>query len=931
MSKKQDIDIFERLKKRPSFDKKARYTPDIFFLLNFDEFGAYLQVIDSKQNEIDVDYKYYSGHIRDVLKSIEHIKDKNSLRVDWDKPSGRCYLSEYEHLIWQLKKCSNFVYSNFTPIHFQPNKASITIEISGDEQLKSNVILIDNGQKYKTLSFLNENHVFVNGQIFEIEPIGENYSFINHFKTELLPINIEKFLTLLYSYFDNVYIDYMGYKQVIGTSCQTQPTLIIEKIDTYNSLYLRVSTSINGAEPDLLDHYEISRIVSLNEIEKKIVVSEIIKEDVSISWHNINKRLNQIKKPMKEEILNDFIVEENLFIIEENLAHKFIRLELPELLMSYSIFGTEKLKSYKIRAVTPKLNLSLNHGIDFLQGDASLEIDGEIIPLFEALRQYNKTSYIQLSDGTQAIVNQAYINKLERIFKKRKDNVSISFFDLPIVEELIEEKIANETFKASREIFLGFNTLQDKKVSIPKLNATLRTYQVMAYKWLKYLHKHSLGGCLADDMGLGKTLEAITLLSDIYPKNSIPSLIIMPKSLLFNWESEIKRFNPNLSCYIFYGNNRNFDETRKSNIILTTYGTARNDIKILKEETFHYIILDESQNIKNINSQASKAVMLLKSKHRLALSGTPIENNLGELYSLFRFLNPAMFGTINDFNEYYAIPIQKHNNRDIVKELKKKIYPFILRRLKKDVLPDLPDKIEQILWIEMSLPQKRLYESRRQFYYQAVKEQIGRHGLNKSQFFVLQALTELRQIASIPESKSENQIYSPKREVLMENISDAVANQHKVLVYANFINAIDLISQDMEKMGIEHLVMTGATHDRKALVERFQNDPKIQVFILTLKTGGIGLNLTAADTIFIYDPWWNKAAEIQATDRAHRIGQDRTVFSYRLITRSSIEEKIMTLQEKKSALFDDIISVDSASLKTFSETDVEFILGEGNV
>jgi SNF2 family DNA or RNA helicase len=309
------------------------------------------------------------------------------------------------------------------------------------------------------------------------------------------------------------------------------------------------------------------------------------------------------------------------------------------------------------------------------------------------------------------------------------------------------------------------------------------------------------------------------------------------------------------------------------------------------------------------------------------LSGTPVENNLSELYSLFRFLNPSMFGSIDDFNQYYALPIQRENDKEAMNELKRKIYPFILRRLKKDVLKELPDKIEQILYVDMSDEQKAFYEHRRQFYYETVRAQIAHKGIKQSQFYILQALSELRQIASIPESKTNDQIVSPKREILIESIMDAVANNHKILVFANFLNAIDCIAEDLEKEGLDYLIMTGATKDRKTLVDKFQNDDAYKVFLMTLKTGGLGLNLTAADYIFIFDPWWNQAAENQAIDRAHRIGQDKTVFSYKLITRATIEEKILQLQKIKSELFDNLISTDDASIKSLDEKDVEFVLG----
>ncbi|MEK7434067.1 MAG: DEAD/DEAH box helicase, partial [Cyanobacteriota bacterium] len=474
----------------------------------------------------------------------------------------------------------------------------------------------------------------------------------------------------------------------------------------------------------------------------------------------------------------------------------------------------------------------------------------------------------------------------------------------------------------------GFNTIHENKIKIPKIKTELRAYQEQGFKWLDYLHKHNLGGCLADDMGLGKTVQTIVLLSYFYPKEKQTSIIVMPKSLLYNWEKEIAKFNSKLSYYIYYSDNRDLEEGMKSNIIITTYAILRNDIEKFQQKEFYYAILDESQNIKNVNSHTSKAVMLLKAKNKLALSGTPIENNLTELYALFRFLNPPMFGSLDDFNNNYTLPIQKDNNKDAINELRKKIYPFVLRRLKRDVLKELPDKIEQILYVEMNQEQKNLYEQRRAFYHQNLKKQIKEDGINKSQFLILQALSELRQIASIPESKTDEKIISSKRELLLEYVNDVISTGHKVLIFTNYISAIEYISQDLEKEGIEHLVMTGATKDRQELVDKFQNSSKYKAFVMTLKTGGVGLNLTKADYVFIYDPWWNKSVENQAIDRTHRIGQDKTVFSYKIITKGTIEEKILELQKFKTDLFSKVIDSDDASIKSLSEDDLEFILGD---
>ncbi|MDQ6843207.1 MAG: DEAD/DEAH box helicase, partial [Bacteroidota bacterium] len=302
--------------------------------------------------------------------------------------------------------------------------------------------------------------------------------------------------------------------------------------------------------------------------------------------------------------------------------------------------------------------------------------------------------------------------------------------------------------------------------------------------------------------------------------------------------------------------------------------------------------------------------------------------NLSELYALFRFLNPAMFGSADSFNQNYLNPIQKHDDKNAVQELKRKIYPFILRRLKKDVLKELPDKIEQTLYVEMSDTQARYYEQRRLFYKESIEQQVAMKGIQQAQFFIFQAMNELRQIASVPESQTENRIHSPKLEILIEQLEDAIANKHKILVFANYLLAVELIGEELDKRGIDFVTMTGSTRNRQELVERFQNDADCKVFILTLKTGGTGLNLTAADMVFIFDPWWNKAAENQAIDRTHRIGQDKKVMSYKLITMNTIEEKILKLQEVKSALFENIISADSSSLKALSEDDIKFILGK---
>lgn len=919
-------DLFELLKRKKSILTKKPTLTTVFFCLNLDEVGAYLRVVDDQGNPLDARYEYYSGVTRDILKSLDAIQEKNSFRIDWEKPADRIYLAEHEYLLWQLQHCEQFVDAQFQPIRFAEGEARVSIALTPQENvLRSVIVLAHQGVKIAPIQLLTENFAFADHIIYRIQPLGENFQELSLFENKVLPLNLEKYLSLLYTFFENITVNYQNYKQVEGPPKHTQPALIFEKVDVDHSLYLRVSTTLPGFDADFFDDYEIAKVVTLNDLEKTLMVSDVLHEEIYSCFQEIEKLLRKHKRTLEQR--NDYHIEDNLFMIEEELAKEFIYKELTNLITRFAVFGAEKLKSYKVRAVTPTLHLNLSHGIDFLEGEATLDIEGQTISLFEALNHFRKHAYIPLNDGTHAIINKQYIEKLTRIFKKQKDNVKISFFDLPIIEELIGENMAQNTFPQSREIFLGFNTLQEADIEYPALNAELRNYQKQGYKWLHYLHQHGLGGCLADDMGLGKTLQAIAMLATVYPQQEKSSLIIMPRTLLFNWANEIEKFRPDLTYYLYHGPTRNIEEAQKHQLILTTYATARNDIEIFKDEEFYYIILDESQNIKNLDSQISKAAMILKAEHRLALSGTPVENNLGELYALFRFLNPAMFGSGEDFNAQYALPIQRDGDKDSLHELKKKIYPFILRRLKQDVLQDLPDKIEQTLFVEMSTEQQTFYEQRRHFYYNTVKEQIKEAGINRSQFFILQALTELRQIASIPESKSDNLIVSPKREVLQEQILDVIAGGHKVLIFANYLHVLDCVSEDLDQAGIEYLMMTGATRDRETLVQKFQNDDQYKVFLMTLKTGGIGLNLTAADYVFIFDPWWNKSAENQAIDRTHRIGQDKTVFSYKLITKGTIEEKILKLQTLKAELFESLITSDGASLKSLNEEDLEFVLG----
>ena len=908
--------------------KLKQLNDEVFFLLSFDENNdAFVNVVDSKNKEIEFDYRFYSGATREVLKILKNIEDENLFSISWDDQSNNhLYIKNFEFIVPLLIKSGNCIDHDKNEISFVEglHNISLLLENETDKLIKSQLYITLDDKKISSFKFLSESYIILDNRIIKINPIGENFKDIFIFNAKFPRINLEQSLSILLSHFANIEIIYNNFDIILQEPKDLLPTIIIEDIDEEKSLYLQILHTIPDFETSFFQEFDINTIAIVDDRSEKIIMRNLHFESILPMLNNIDKILNKLQRKLK--LKNGYEIEENSIIVHHQMAGDFITTQLASLLTKFRIIGAEKLKSFKIHVNKPKLNLQLSSGIDFLEGTADLDFDGEIVSIHDALALYKKHSYIPLSDGTNALINHDYIMKLQRIFKSKKDNVKISFFDLPIVEDLLEEKIAGEAFKKSKKIFSGFNKIQTKKYPTPKISGKLRNYQKYGYKWMKYLQENKLGGCLADDMGLGKTIQTISLMNNIYPKEIKSSLIVMPRSLLYNWGKEIEKFASNLTYTIYHGQLRNIEEALQSQLILTTYAIVRNDIEILKDINFHYIVLDESQNIKNINAKTTKAVFLLNGTHRLGLSGTPIENNLRELYSLFRFLNPAMFGSLRDFDTHYTSPIQKDNDKEATLELQKKVYPFILRRLKNDVAKELPKKSEQILYVQMSDEQLKLYETRRKFYYSFVHDQIETGGIKKSQFFILQALSELRQIASSPELKSNNLIKSPKLDLLIDSIVEAATNHHKMLVFSNYIGSLELIAEKLNEVGIDFQMMTGATRNRQELVDNFQNNKKMKVFLMTLKTGGIGLNLTAADYVFIYDPWWNIAAENQAIDRTHRIGQTKRVFSYKLIAKDSIEEKILLLQNKKKELFDNIISSDSASVKFLDEDDIEFLL-----
>ncbi|MHB9306026.1 DEAD/DEAH box helicase [Fusobacterium polymorphum] len=893
-----------------------------FYMLVEGEDTLYLALYDSEKNLIS---GYSNLNQNDINNYIENLENEKEFFISWEEEKSSYYLKLDERSISYLLGQNNFVNADFEIIEKKEVK-NIALFIRDNKEIEDRLdIYIEINDNLLTKNNIVGNYIYSQGTFYKVD-IEEDTEFpLSDLFQKIDKYELESYATLILKNYKNIDLKYEDYETVVSEERNAIPQIIIEKISFDNSLYIKINSIISTMDYEFFTKNKIETVLIVNELEKKLEISKINLENLSSDMFEIVKVLTKLQKSIGLKS-SYYIDNENFIILNEELAKEFVKKELLQLTGRYSIIGTDRLRKYNIKAVRPKLSGRFSYNLDYFEGEVEVEIEGEKFSIQQLLNNYKKDEYIVLSDGTNALINREYIEKLQRVFKEEDGNkIKVSFFDMPIVQDMIDEKAFENDFMGSKDFFEGINELPKEEVEYPKLNATLRDYQKYGYKWLKYLTDNNLGACLADDMGLGKTLQAIALLSNLHEEKKKKSMVIMPKSLIYNWENEIKKFAPKLKVGVYYGINRDFSSLKKVDVILTTYGTIRNDIENLLEQKFDLLVLDESQNIKNINSQTTKAVLLLNAKKRIALSGTPIENNLLELYSLFRFLNPEMFGSVQRFTNSYILPIQKYSDTSTIEELKKKIYPFLLRRVKKEVLEDLPDKIEKLVYVDMNDEHRRFYEERRRYYYSLLQKNTSSQG-NFDKFFVLQAINELRHIVSSPELETKK-IISSKKEVLIENVIEAIENNHKVLVFVNYLSSIESICDSLKENKIKYLKMTGQTKDRQNLVDKFQSDSRYKVFVMTLKTGGVGLNLVSADTIFIYDPWWNTTVENQAIDRAYRLGQDKTVFAYKMIMRNTIEEKILKLQEIKNKLLDDLISEDNLSTKNLSKNDIEFILG----
>jgi len=594
------------------------------------------------------------------------------------------------------------------------------------------------------------------------------------------------------------------------------------------------------------------------------------------------------------------------------------------------IYGFSQLKNNNYNSNKASVTVGLSSGLDWFETSVKVSFGNQEVDLKQLQKALkNHAKFVTLNDGTMGMLPEEWIEKFSKYFRAgevNKNTIRTPKINFSEIDDLFDaDEIDADIHEEISQYKNRFESFQEiKNTEVPStLNAELRDYQKQGLNWLNFLDDFQFGGCLADDMGLGKTIQIIAfILSQREKRDFNTNLIVVPTSLIFNWVREMEKFAPSIRFKVVYGNDRikNTKDFDNYEVILTSYGTLLSDIYYLKDYRFNYAFLDESQAIKNPSSQRYKSVRLLQSRNKIVLTGTPVENNTFDLYGQFSFACPGLLGNMTYFKEVYAIPIDKFKDTGRARELQKKINPFLLRRTKKQVATELPEKTEMVIYCEMGDEQRRVYDAYKDEFRAFLLASKNKRK-NMDTMYILAGLTKLRQICNSPALLNEESFYgndSAKLDVLLEEIKSK-APYHKMIVFSQFVGMLELIKERLEAEEISFEYLTGKTKNREERVENFQTNESVRVFLISLKAGGTGLNLTEADYVYLVDPWWNPSVENQAIDRCYRIGQKKNVVAVRLISPNTIEDKIIQLQDAKKDLVNDIVKTDDSILKNISK------------
>ncbi|MBC7381664.1 MAG: DEAD/DEAH box helicase [Bacteroidia bacterium] len=784
-----------------------------------------------------------------------------------------------------------------------------------------------------------------------------------------------KMLQLVFDYFirisDTLYlIDNIDFIKVISFFKKHNDTIIIHpsKFDDFQRdilsklenrvqitySYMRPATQQQIEEGDL--DQQVQKIIYLSASGNYILITPVIKYtsvEVPVlsrkQIYNSDKHGNVFTLQRNEELEIDFTAHilkqhphfQDQLQNESFYLHKQRFLDEDWFLNAFEewrekdiiILGFNELAKNNINPYKAKVTVHVSSGINWFNTSLQVQFGRQKVMLKHLHKSIrDKSRFVQLDDGTLGVLPKEWIEKFNNYFKTGvvfEEQLRTPTINYSAIEKYYDNEALSKEAKASikkyRSALSTFERIENTEVS-QAFRGVLRPYQKQGLNWLNFLDEFNFGGCLADDMGLGKTIQIIAfILSQREKHKHNVNLIVVPTSLIFNWQEEVARFAPSIKIHTLHGTNRVKFTNAFNNyeIVLTTYGMLLSDINFLKDYHFNYIFLDESQAIKNPESQRYKAVRMLQSKNKIVLTGTPFENNTMDIYGQMSFACPGLLGSKQYFNEQYAIPIDQFKDSKNAIELQQKIHPFLLRRTKQQVATELPAKTEMIIYCEMNPKQRKIYDT----YEQEVRSYIAAthdEELPKSSMYVLKSLTKLRQLCNSPALVSEVD-YAGETAAKIEVIVEAVENksaEHKILIFSQFVTMLDLIKNELDAKNINYEYLTGNTKNRSAKVKSFQNNESVRVFLVSLKAGGTGLNLTEADYVYLVDPWWNPAAENQAIDRCYRIGQKKNVVAVRLICPHTIEERIMQMQKLKRELEGELIKTDTAILKSLNKKDL---------
>lgn len=676
--------------------------------------------------------------------------------------------------------------------------------------------------------------------------------------------------------------------------------------------------------------------------EKNSPVSVVIdKQDDQYTFRRIVRNMQKEKKVMSWLRSNAIDLKKSQAVLPKPVAFEWITRNKQELRKAGIVLQQRHSDDKKYFLGESSIDIDIQENIDWFDIYAKVKFGSYEIP-FQKIRSLilNKQREFPLPNGEIAVIPEVWFTEYSELFAFTEQNniadhgMRLKKYHLALVQDLQNGSLAKVSMDRKLDRLRSFDKIDDYPLP-DKFNGTLRPYQKAGYNWMNFLNTYNFGGCLADDMGLGKTVQTLALLQkqkELYEHDHTryhTSLLVMPTSLIYNWEMEAKKFTPSLKVFNYTGTNRdkNVEQFEDYDLVLTSYGIVRLDIDILKDYYFNYVILDESQAIKNPDSNIAQAVKVLNSKYRLILTGTPLENSTFDLWSQISFINPGLLGNQFFFRNEFVHPIEKKGDSGKTEKLYTIIKPFILRRQKSQVATELPEKVENIQYCTMTEEQEACYEEAKSFYRNEILNLIETKGIQKSQLLLLQGLTKLRQIANHPSMVDESYHGdSGKLEDALHMLANAIGKDHKILIFSQFVKHLTILGAKLKQRGLDFAYLDGSTKNRKEQVERFQNNDTLKLFLISLRAGGVGLNLTKADYVFILDPWWNPAVEAQAIDRAHRIGQENKVFTYKFITRNTVEEKILRLQQNKIKLATELISAEESFIKKLTKEDISAIL-----